>query len=70
MQVNEDEGAEMEGRSSEDAFMLGVAAGSAAVLTLGTELCRKEDWRLYAGLKTREKYAPRMPSYDAAPAVC
>jgi 6-phosphofructokinase 2 len=37
-----------EGRSPEDAFRLGVAAGSAAVLTPGTELCRRNDvWRLY-----------------------
>jgi 6-phosphofructokinase 2 len=30
-------------RSPEDAFALGVAAGTAAVLTMGTELCRRED---------------------------
>jgi 6-phosphofructokinase 2 len=31
-----------------DAVRLGVAAGSAAVMTAGTELCRQEDaWRLY-----------------------
>jgi 6-phosphofructokinase 2 len=35
--------------SVEDAFMLGMAAGTAAVLTQGTQLCRREDVkRLYA----------------------
>ena len=29
--------------SAEDAFMLGMAAGTAAVLTQGTQLCRRED---------------------------
>jgi 6-phosphofructokinase 2 len=39
------------GRSIEDAFALAVAAGAAAVMTAGTELCRKEDVdRLYAQL--------------------
>jgi 6-phosphofructokinase 2 len=43
-----------EGRATEDAFMLGIAAGSAAVLTPGTELCRKEDvLRLYSELVAR-----------------
>jgi 6-phosphofructokinase 2 len=32
-----------EGRNRTDAFACGMAAGSAAVLTPGTELCRKED---------------------------
>lgn len=32
-----------EGRSPEAAFALGMAAGAAAVLTPGTELCRRED---------------------------
>jgi len=37
-----------EGRPAEDAFVLGLAAGTAAVLTPGTELCCKADvWRLY-----------------------
>lgn len=37
-----------EGRAVADAFVLGMAAGAAAVLTPGTELCRKDDvWRLY-----------------------
>jgi 6-phosphofructokinase 2 len=37
------------GKNVEDAFMLGMAAGAAAVLTPGTELCRREDVeRLYA----------------------
>jgi 6-phosphofructokinase 2 len=40
------------GRSIEDAFTLAVAAGAAAVMTAGTELCRKEDVdRLYAKLR-------------------
>jgi 6-phosphofructokinase 2 len=43
-----------EGRPPEDAFRLGVAAGSAAVLTPGTELCRRDDvWRLYEALDGR-----------------
>ncbi len=38
-------------RSIEDAFALAVAAGAAAVMTPGTELCRREDVdRLYAEL--------------------
>lgn len=41
-----------EGFSIEDAFALAVAAGAAAVMTHGTELCRKEDVdRLYAELR-------------------
>jgi 6-phosphofructokinase 2 len=32
-----------QGRSSEDAFALAVAAGTAAVVTMGTELCRRQD---------------------------
>jgi 6-phosphofructokinase 2 len=37
-----------EGRSPEDAFAYGMAAGAAAVLSPGTELCRREDvMRLY-----------------------
>jgi 6-phosphofructokinase 2 len=32
-----------EGKPIEDAFRLGVAAGAAAVMTSGTELCRRED---------------------------
>jgi 6-phosphofructokinase 2 len=40
-----------EGRSAEDAFALATAAGAAAVLTPGTELCRREDvLRLYGAL--------------------
>ncbi len=31
------------GKSAEDAFTLGMAAGAAAVLTQGTQLCRRED---------------------------
>jgi 6-phosphofructokinase 2 len=32
-----------QGRDPEDAFALGVAAGTAAVVTMGTELCRRAD---------------------------
>lgn len=40
--------------SVEDAFALGVAAGSAAVLTAGSELCRREDVeRLYLDIAGR-----------------
>jgi 6-phosphofructokinase 2 len=36
----------------EDAFMLGMAAGAAAVLTHGTQLCRREDVeRLHSEVK-------------------
>lgn len=43
-----------EGRPAEDAFVLGLAAGTAAVLTPGTELCRKADvWRLYDVLRAQ-----------------
>jgi 6-phosphofructokinase 2 len=38
----------MDGADMRDAFLFGVAAGSAAVMTAGTELCRREDvHRLY-----------------------
>jgi 6-phosphofructokinase 2 len=38
-----------EGRDIEDAFYVGQASGAAAVMTAGTELCRREDvLRLYA----------------------
>ncbi len=40
-----------QGRPAAEAFRLGVAAGTAAVLTPGTELCRREDVRrLYAAI--------------------
>ncbi len=40
-----------QGKSIEDAFIYGIAAGSAAVMTPGTELCRKIDTdRLYQGM--------------------
>ncbi len=40
------------GHSVEDAFRYGLAAGSAALLMHGTELCRREDTeRLVAGVK-------------------
>jgi 6-phosphofructokinase 2 len=42
-----------QGRSVPDAVKLGVAAGSAAVMTEGTQLCRYEDtWRLYEQITT------------------
>lgn len=41
-----------QGRDSEDAFALAVAAGTATVLTMGTELCRREDVeRIYQEIK-------------------
>lgn len=41
-----------QGRDPEDAFALGVAAGTAAVMTMGTELCRREDVeRIYQKIK-------------------
>ena len=42
-----------QGRSPEDAFALAVAAGTAAVLTMGTELCRRDDVeRIYREIKS------------------
>jgi 6-phosphofructokinase 2 len=42
-----------QGRRVEDAFALAVAAGTAAVLTMGTELCRREDVeRIYEQIKS------------------
>ena len=42
-------------RSLDDAVELGVAAGSAAVMNEGTELCRREDTeRIYQRLRRRE----------------
>jgi 6-phosphofructokinase 2 len=41
------------GRSSRESVLFGVATGTAAVMTPGTELCRREDAeRLYAGIRT------------------
>lgn len=41
-----------QGRTAEDAFMLAVATGTATVLTMGTELCRREDVeRIYREIK-------------------
>ena len=41
-----------DGRNPKDAFALAVAAGTAAVLTMGTELCRREDIeRIYEEIK-------------------
>jgi 6-phosphofructokinase 2 len=46
------------GLSHRDAFLLGMAAGSAAVMTPGTELCRRADVeRLYAQLRNDEMEA-------------
>ena len=43
-----------EGRSLRDAFTLAVATGTATVLTMGTELCRREDVeRIYRELKAQ-----------------
>lgn len=43
-----------QGRNPEDAFALAVAAGTAAVMTAGTELCRRADVeRLYQTIKKR-----------------
>jgi len=51
-----------QGRTPQDAFTLAVAAGAAAVMTPGTELCHKEDVdRLYAGMVASQK-ASAIPS--------
>jgi len=43
------------GREPEDAVRFGVAAGAAAVMTPGTELCRRADVeRIYASLSRSE----------------
>jgi 6-phosphofructokinase 2 len=43
-----------QGRDPEDAFALAVAAGTAAVMIAGTELCRRADVeRLYCTIKER-----------------
>jgi 6-phosphofructokinase 2 len=47
-----------QGRTPEDAFALAVATGTATVLTMGTELCRREDVeRIYRQIKA-EQVAP------------
>ena len=47
-----------QGRTPEDAFALAVATGTATVLTMGTELCRREDvLRIYRQIKA-EQVAP------------
>jgi 6-phosphofructokinase 2 len=44
-----------QGRTPEDAFMLAVATGTATVLTVGTELCRREDvLRIYREIKAEQ----------------
>lgn len=51
-----------QGRAPEDAFAYGVAAGSAAVLTAGTGLCRREDVeRLYREVKKSEQSPAMAP---------
>jgi 6-phosphofructokinase 2 len=48
-----------QGREPEDAFALAVAAGTAAVLTAGTELCRRADVeRIYNELRARGAKPP------------
>ncbi len=50
-----------QGRPLEDAARLGVAAGAAAVMSEGTELCRREDTeRLYRSVCS-ERQSPSMP---------
>jgi 6-phosphofructokinase 2 len=50
------------GRDVQDAFMFGMAAGTAAVLTPGTQLCRKDDVeRLYAELAAERAQANAGP---------
>ena len=52
-----------QGRTPQDAFTLAVAAGAAAVMTPGTELCHKEDVdRLYAEMVASQQLAPAIPS--------
>ncbi len=48
-----------EGRSIEEAFRFGVAAGAAAVMALGTELCRRED---VFTIFREAKLSPSVPS--------
>jgi 6-phosphofructokinase 2 len=44
-----------QGRTPEDAFALAVATGTATVLTMGTELCRREDVeRIYRQIKAEQ----------------
>ena len=48
-----------QGRTPIDAFALAVAAGTAAVLTMGTELCRREDvLRIYRQIKAEQVDPP------------
>lgn len=47
------------GKSIRDALTFGVASGAAAIMTPGTELCRKEDAeRLYVVLKEEDGTFP------------
>ena len=52
-----------QGRDPDDAFALAVAAGTAAVMTAGTELCRRaEVERLYRTIKGQTSpAAPALP---------
>ncbi len=44
-----------QGRTPEDAFILAVATGTATVLTMGTELCRREDVeRIYRQIRAEQ----------------
>ena len=55
-----------QGRSAEDAFAYGVAAGAAAVMSPGTELCRREDVeRLYGEIRNKGQGSQRPGSSTA-----
>jgi len=55
------------GRSPEDAFALAVAAGTAAVLTMGTELCRRADvLRIHRQIRAGQS-APAARTRSAGP---
>jgi 6-phosphofructokinase 2 len=44
-----------QGRAPKDAFTLAVATGTATVLTMGTELCRREDvMRIYRQIRAEQ----------------
>ena len=54
-----------QGRSPEDAFAYGTAAGAAAVLTAGTGLCRREDVeRLYLEIGNTSAAGPPVDELD------
>ena len=61
-----------QGRTPQDAFTLAVATGTATVLTMGTELCRRADVeRIYRQINAeqvdRATAAPQAASSKAAP---